>query len=148
MLPSFVDREPALGTEPGDVCLVRGAGRWVCESTRRDRARRTSVGHTAAAVARVRADRRTVSVVAGCCCGGTGAAYPANTQPARRTPPPEPEKPTPAPAPAASVEAPRVLSAVSAPLDPEAEKRINELLRNANRDLNSVDYGSLTRGGE
>jgi len=72
---------------------------------------------------------------------------PANTQPARRTPPPEPEKPTPAPAPAASVEAPRVLSAVSAPLDPEAEKRINELLRNAKGDLSRVDYRGLTRGG-
>ena len=72
---------------------------------------------------------------------------PANTQPARRTPPPEPEKPTPAPAPTASVEAPRVLSAVSAPLDPEAEKRINELLRNAKGDLRRVDYRGLTRGG-
>jgi len=72
---------------------------------------------------------------------------PANTQPARRTPPPEPEKPTPAPAPTASVEAPRVLSAVSAPLDPEAEKRINELLRNAKGDLSRVDYRGLTRGG-
>jgi hypothetical protein len=72
---------------------------------------------------------------------------PASTQPARRTPPPEPEKPTPAPAPAASVEAPRVLSAVSAPLDPEAEKRINELLRNAKGDLSRVDYRGLTRGG-
>ena len=72
---------------------------------------------------------------------------PANTQPARRTPPPEPEKPAPAPAPAASVEAPRVLSAVSAPLDPEAEKRINELLRNAKGDLSRVDYRGLTRGG-
>jgi len=72
---------------------------------------------------------------------------PANTPPARRTPPPEPEKPTPAPAPAASVEAPRVLSAVSAPLDPEAEKRINELLRNAKGDLSRVDYRGLTRGG-
>ena len=72
---------------------------------------------------------------------------PANTQPARRTPPPEPEKPTPAPAPAASVEAPRVLSAVSAPLDPEAEKRINELLRSAKGDLSRVDYRGLTRGG-
>jgi hypothetical protein len=72
---------------------------------------------------------------------------PATTQPARRTPPPEPEKPTPAPAPAASVEAPRVLSAVSAPLDPEAEKRINELLRSAKGDLSRVDYRGLTRGG-
>ena len=72
---------------------------------------------------------------------------PANTQPARRTPPPEPEKPTPAPAPAASVEAPRVLSAVSAPLDPEAEKRINERRRNAKGDLSRVDYRGLTRGG-
>ena len=72
---------------------------------------------------------------------------PPTTQPARRTPPPEPEKPNPAPAPAASVEAPRVLSAVSAPLDPEAEKRINELLRNAKGDLSRVDYRGLTRGG-
>ena len=72
---------------------------------------------------------------------------PATTQPRPRTPPPEPEKPTPAPAPAASVEAPRVLSAVSAPLDPEAEKRINELLRNAKGDLSRVDYRGLTRGG-
>jgi len=73
---------------------------------------------------------------------------PANTQPARRTPPPEPEKPTPAPAPAASEGGPpRVLSAVSAPLDPEAEKRINELLRSAKGDLSRVDYRGLTRGG-
>ena len=72
---------------------------------------------------------------------------PPTTQPARRTPPPEPEKPTPAPAPAASEGPPRVLSAVSAPLDPEAEKRINELLRNAKGDLSRVDYRGLTRGG-
>ena len=72
---------------------------------------------------------------------------PPTTQPRPRTPTPEPEKPTPAPAPAASVEAPRVLSAVSAPLDPEAEKRINELLRNAKGDLSRVDYRGLTRGG-
>lgn len=75
------------------------------------------------------------------------ARVPPATQPARRTPPPEPEKPTPAPAPAASVDPPRVLSAVSAPLDPEAEKRINELLRNAKGDLSRVDYRGLTRGG-
>lgn len=75
------------------------------------------------------------------------ARVPPATQPARRTPPPEPEKPTPAPAPAASAEAPRVLSAVSAPPDPEAEKRINELLRNAKGDLSRVDYRGLTRGG-
>jgi len=77
----------------------------------------------------------------------TAPRVPPTTQPRPRTPTPEPEKPTPAPAPAASVEAPRVLSAVSAPLDPEAEKRINELLRSAKGDLSRVDYRGLTRGG-
>jgi hypothetical protein len=60
--------------------------------------------------------------------------------------PPEPEKPTqPPPTPAA--EAPRELRAASSPADPEAERRISELLRTAARDLNRVDYRSLTRGG-
>jgi len=77
----------------------------------------------------------------------TAPRVPPATQPVRRTPQPEPEKPAPTPAPAASVEAPRVLSAASAPPDPEAEKRINALLRNAKDDLNRVDYRGLTRGG-
>lgn len=67
--------------------------------------------------------------------------------PARRTPPPEPEKPAPAPPPAASVETPRELRAASSPADPEAERRITEMLGNAKRDLNRVDYRGLTRGG-
>jgi hypothetical protein len=66
--------------------------------------------------------------------------------PPRRTPSPEPEKPA-AAAPQPSVEAPRVLSAVSAPPDPEAEKRITEMLRSAKGDLSRVDYRGLTRGG-
>jgi hypothetical protein len=66
--------------------------------------------------------------------------------PARRTPPPEPEKPAVA-APAASAEVPRELRAASAPADPEAERRITEVLRVALRDLNRVDYRGLTRGG-
>jgi hypothetical protein len=77
----------------------------------------------------------------------TAPRVPPAAQPTRRTPPPEQEKPAPTPAPAASVEAPRVLSAASAPPDPEAEKRINALLRNAKDDLNRVDYRGLTRGG-
>jgi hypothetical protein len=72
---------------------------------------------------------------------------PPTTQPARRTPPPEPERPAPTPAPAPSFDPPRQLQAVSAPPDPEAEKRINELLRNAKGDLSRVDYRGLTRGG-
>ena len=40
-----------------------------------------------------------------------------------------------------------MLSAVSAPADPEAERRINEMLRTALRDLSRVDYRGLTRGG-
>jgi hypothetical protein len=39
------------------------------------------------------------------------------------------------------------LQAASAPDNPEAERRITELLRNASRDLNRVDYRGLTRGG-
>ena len=66
--------------------------------------------------------------------------------PVRRTPPPEPEKPV-AAAPQPSVEAPRVLSAASAPTDPEAERRITEMLRVAKGDLSRVDYRGLTRGG-
>jgi len=77
----------------------------------------------------------------------TAPRVPPTTQPARRTPPPEPERPAPTPAPAPSVDAPRQLQAVSAPPDPEAEKRINELLRNAKGDLSRVDYRGLTRGG-
>jgi hypothetical protein len=72
---------------------------------------------------------------------------PAATPPARRTPPPEPEKPAPAPAPAPSVETPRQLQAASSPADPEAERRINEVIRVAKGDLNRVDYRGLTRGG-
>jgi hypothetical protein len=63
-----------------------------------------------------------------------------------RTPPPEPEKPA-APAPAPAVEAPRTLQAASAPADPEAERRITDILGIAKRDLNRVDYRGLTRGG-
>ena len=77
----------------------------------------------------------------------TAPRVPPVTQPARRAPAPEPEKPAPTPAPAPSGEAPRVLSAASAPPDPEAEKRINEMLRNAKGDLSRVDYRGLTRGG-
>ena len=66
--------------------------------------------------------------------------------PPRRTPSPEPEKPA-AAAPQPSVEAPRVLSAASAPNDPEAERRITEMLRSAKGDLSRVDYRGLTRGG-
>jgi hypothetical protein len=65
--------------------------------------------------------------------------------PPRRTPSPEPEKPA-AAAPQPSVEAPRVLSAASAN-DPEAERRITEMLRSAKGDLSRVDYRGLTRGG-
>lgn len=76
----------------------------------------------------------------------TAPRVPAPPPPARRTPPPEPEKPV-AAAPQPSVDVPRVLSAASAPGDPEAERRITEMLRNATRDLNRVDYRGLTRGG-
>ena len=76
----------------------------------------------------------------------TAPRVPPPTPPVRRTPAPEPEKPA-AASPQPTVEVPRVLSAVSAPPDPEAERRINEILRNASRDLNRVDYRGLTRGG-
>jgi hypothetical protein len=69
------------------------------------------------------------------------------TPPPRRPAPPEPEKPAPAPAPAPAVEPPRELRAASSPADPEAERRITEVLRAATRDLNRVDYRGLTRGG-
>ena len=75
---------------------------------------------------------------------------PASPQPSGRraaTTPPEPEKPAPAPAPPAAAEVPRELRAASSPADSEAERRINEVLRNAARDLNRVDYRGLTRGG-
>jgi hypothetical protein len=72
---------------------------------------------------------------------------PAATQPARRPTPPEPEKPAPAPAPAPTPEPPRELRAASSPADPESERRITEVIRNASRDLNRVDYRGLTRGG-
>jgi hypothetical protein len=69
--------------------------------------------------------------------------------PARRQPQPEPEKPAaPAPAPAPAAEQPRELRAASSPADPESTQRILEVLRNAARDLKSVDYGKLTRGGK
>lgn len=69
--------------------------------------------------------------------------------PPRRPTPPEPEKPSsPAPAPAPTVEAPRELRAASAPEDREAERRITEVIRNATRDLNRVDYRGLTKGGK
>ena len=76
----------------------------------------------------------------------TAPRVPPPTPPVRRTPAPEPEKPA-AASPQPRDEPPRVLSAVSAPPDPEAERRINEILRNASRDLNRVDYRGLTRGG-
>jgi hypothetical protein len=66
--------------------------------------------------------------------------------PVRRTPPPEPEKPA-APTPTPAAEAPRQLQAASSPADPEAAARITEILRNALRDLNRVDYRGLTSGG-
>jgi hypothetical protein len=66
--------------------------------------------------------------------------------PVRRTPAPEPEKPV-AAAPPPSQEAPRELRAASLPADPEAERRITEVLRVASRDLNRVDYRGLSRGG-
>jgi hypothetical protein len=75
---------------------------------------------------------------------------PPTAPPARRASasPPEPEKPAaPAPAPAPAAEVPRELRAASSPADPEAERRITELLRNALRDLNRVDYRGLTSGG-
>jgi hypothetical protein len=69
--------------------------------------------------------------------------------PARKPTPPEPEKPAaPAPAPAAAAEQPRELRAASLPADPEAERRITQLVQNAQRDLKGVDYGKLTRGGK
>lgn len=68
--------------------------------------------------------------------------------PRRAAAPPEPEKPpAPAPAPAPAAEVPRELRAASSPADPEAERRITELLRIAKGDLNRVDYRGLTRGG-
>jgi len=73
-------------------------------------------------------------------------AVPPPPPPVRRTPPPEPEKPA-AAAPPPSVEAPRELRAASLPADPEAERRITEILRVAKADLNRVDYRGLTRGG-
>lgn len=73
-------------------------------------------------------------------------AVPPPAPPVRRTPPPEPEKPA-AAAPPPLVEAPRELRAGSLPADPEAERRITEILRVAKSDLNRVDYRGLTRGG-
>jgi hypothetical protein len=68
--------------------------------------------------------------------------------PAPRPTPAESEKPAAPPTPAPAVEAPRELRAASLPGDPESERRITELVRNANRDLKGVDYGRLTRGGK
>jgi len=73
--------------------------------------------------------------------------------PARRasTTPPQPEKPEPTPtpsAPAPVADAPRELRAASSPADPEAERRIGDILNRASRDLNRVDYSRLTRGGK
>jgi hypothetical protein len=76
----------------------------------------------------------------------TAPRVPPPTPPARRTPPPEPEKPA-SPAPTPSVEPPRELRAASSPADPEAERRITEVISSASRDLNRVDYRGLTRGG-
>ena len=50
--------------------------------------------------------------------------------------------------PAPAIEAPRALQAASSPGDPESERRIEGVLRNAERNLNSIDYGKLTRGGK
>jgi hypothetical protein len=50
-------------------------------------------------------------------------------------------------APPEAAEVPRELRAASSPADPEAERRITELLRNASQNLNRVDYRGLTRGG-
>ena len=47
-----------------------------------------------------------------------------------------------------AAEVPRVLSAASSPADEVSERRIQDLLRTASRDLKSVDYGKLTRGGK
>ena len=68
--------------------------------------------------------------------------------PAPRPTPAESEKPAAPPTPAPAVEAPRELRAASLPGDPESERRITELVRNAHRDLKGVDYGRLTRGGK
>ena len=72
--------------------------------------------------------------------------------PARRaTTPPPPEKSEAAPPPVAAApapEPPRELRAASLPADPEAERRIGDLLNRAARDLNRVDYRNLTRGGK
>jgi hypothetical protein len=76
-------------------------------------------------------------------------ATPKNPAPAppprRAAAAPEPDRPAPAPTPAA--EAPRELRAASSPADPEAERRITEIIGTAKRDLNRVDYRGLTRGG-
>jgi hypothetical protein len=45
-------------------------------------------------------------------------------------------------------EAPRELRSASLPADPEAERRIGDLLKRAAGDLNRVDYRNLTRGGK
>jgi hypothetical protein len=71
--------------------------------------------------------------------------------PVRRPTPAEAEKPEPtppAPAPAPVAEAPRELRAASSPADPEAERRIGDLIARAARDLNRVDYRRLTLGGK
>jgi hypothetical protein len=77
---------------------------------------------------------------------------PATRPPARRAEatPPDPDKAkpeTPPPAPAPVVEAPRELRAASSPADPEAERRIADVLARAARDLSRVDYRGLTPGG-
>ena len=46
-----------------------------------------------------------------------------------------------------AAEVPRELRASSSPPDPEAERRITEIVGTAKRDLNRVDYRGLTRGG-
>ncbi len=66
--------------------------------------------------------------------------------PVRTRPAPEPEKPV-AAAPTPVAEPPRELRAASSPADPEAERRITDILVIAKRDLNRVDYRGLTRGG-
>jgi type IV secretory pathway VirB10-like protein len=73
---------------------------------------------------------------------------PTTRPPAPRPTPAESERPAAPPTPAPAVEAPRELRAASLPGDPESERRITELVRNANRDLRGVDYGRLTRGGK
>ena len=118
------------------------------EGARRDRARRTAAGHAAPpsrVFAPIDEEPLVSSPVAEAPVPAARAARDAAGP--RRTPPPEPEKPHRRRRRRRSVDAPRQLQAVSAPADPEAERRITEMLRNAKGDLSRVDYRGLTRGG-